>query len=75
MGRLIHLSLAAASAPEIWMRVSNNYGASFGSAIRITTNTGWSENPSVAASGNYVYVAWQDNTPVPGSGHVSELPC
>jgi hypothetical protein len=54
--------------PEIWMRVSSNYGASFGSAIRISTNTGISEEPSVAAVGSYVYVAWEDDTPVSGSG-------
>jgi hypothetical protein len=59
--------------PEIWMRVSNNNGASFGSAIRISTNTGISENPSVAASGNHVYVAWDDDTPVTGNGGNPEI--
>jgi hypothetical protein len=61
------------SATEIWMRVSSNYGASFGSAIRISTNTGWSRFPSVAATGSYVYVAWQDDTPVTGSGSAAEI--
>jgi hypothetical protein len=59
--------------PEIWMRASSNYGASFGSAIRISTNTGYSYYPSVAASGSYVYVAWKDNTPVTGSGGSYEI--
>ena len=59
--------------PEIWLRVSSNGGASFGSPIRITTNTGRSAYPSVAASGTYVYVAWQDDTPVPGSGVQPEI--
>jgi hypothetical protein len=59
--------------PEIWMRVSSNNGASFGSAIRLTTNTGWSERASVAATGNYVYVAWDDDTPVTGSGTAFEV--
>jgi len=54
--------------PEIWLRASSNNGASFGSPIRISTNTGQSEWPSVAASGSYVYVAWHDSTPVSGSG-------
>jgi hypothetical protein len=58
---------------EIWLRVSSNHGASFGSAIRITTNTGFSERPSVAAYGSYVYVAWEDNTPVTGSGTQPEI--
>jgi hypothetical protein len=59
--------------PEIWMRVSSNSGASFGPAIRITTNTGHSGWPSVAAVGSYVYVAWHDNTPVTGSGGSYEI--
>jgi len=58
---------------EIWLRVSSNNGASFGSAIRLTTNTGKSYNPSVAAVGTYVYVAWSDNTPITGSGGVEEI--
>jgi hypothetical protein len=61
------------TAPEIWMRVSSNYGASFGSAIRMSTNTGWSGAPSVAASGSYVYVAWDDDTPVTDSGSAYEI--
>jgi len=59
--------------PEIWLRVSSNYGASFGSAIRLTTNTGRSQYPSVAASGSYVYVVWDDDTHVSGSGTASEI--
>jgi hypothetical protein len=59
--------------PEVWMRVSSNNGVSFGSAIRITTNTGTSDYPSVAAYGSYVYVAWQDDTPVTGSGSAPEI--
>jgi hypothetical protein len=58
---------------EIWLRVSSNSGVSFGSAIRITTNTGSSLCPSVAADGSYVYVAWQDDTPVTGSGAADEI--
>jgi hypothetical protein len=59
--------------PEIWMRVSSNYGTSFGSFIRITTNTSYSCEPSVAASGSYVYVAWDDGTSVTGSGGNPEI--
>jgi hypothetical protein len=61
------------STYEIWMRVSSNYGASFGSAIRITTNTGFSRLPSVAAMDSHFYIAWMDNTPVPGSGIPYEI--
>jgi hypothetical protein len=59
--------------PEVWLRVSSNNGATFGSPIRITTNVGSSAHPSVAASGSYVYVAWQDDTPVSGSGSKPEI--
>jgi hypothetical protein len=59
--------------PEVWLRVSSNSGASFGTPIRMSTNTGASVSPSVAASGNYVYVAWSDNTPVSGSGSDYEV--
>jgi len=61
------------SSFEIWVRISGDNGASFGSPIRITTNTGSSGLPSVAAYGSYIYVAWQDNTPVSGSGTASEI--
>jgi hypothetical protein len=63
----------AGGKTEVMMRVSSNYGASFGSLIRISTNTGYSEYPSVAADGSYVYVGWQDDTPVSGSGTKSEI--
>jgi hypothetical protein len=61
------------SAPEIWLRVSSNNGASFGSATRITTNTGYSRNPSVVATGTYVYIAWEDATLVTGGGGSYEI--
>jgi len=61
------------SRPEIWMRVSSNYGGSFGPAIRMSTNVGNSYNPSVAAYGSHVYVAWQDDTSVSGSGTGYEI--
>jgi len=61
------------SQPEIWIRVSSNYGASFGSPIRISTNTGSSVRPFVAAYGTYVYIAWEDDTPVSGSGTAFEI--
>ena len=54
------------------MRVSNNNGASFASPIRLTTNTGYSGDPSVALAspfGTYTaLIAWNDDTPVSGSG-------
>jgi len=55
------------------MRVSSNNGGTFGSAVRMSTNTGYSDYPRVAASGSYVYVAWYDYTPVSGSGGAAEV--
>jgi len=50
---------------EIYFKRSTNYGVNWGSAAKITTNTGDSGKPGVACSSNgqYVYLAWQDNTP------------
>ena len=64
---------ASGGMREVWMRVSSNNGRSFGPAIRITKNSGESLAPSVAAAGSYVYVAWQDDTPVTGSGSAPEI--
>jgi hypothetical protein len=49
------------------------YALTFATPIRITTNTGDSGSPSVAAAGSYVYIAWVDNTPVTGSGSEYEI--
>ena len=59
--------------PGILLRTSLNSGASFGGAIRISTNTGQSSNPSVGVGGSYVYVAWEDDTLVTGSGGQPEV--
>ena len=48
---------------DIFFAVSNNNGTSFGPPINISNNAGSSQNPQIAASGNNVYVTWQDNTP------------
>jgi len=49
---------------EIYFKRSTNYGASWGTAARITINTGLSRYSSVACSstGQYVYLAWDDTT-------------
>ncbi len=44
-------------------RRSTNGGASFGSTLNLSNNSGNSGVPAVAASGNKVYVVWEDNTP------------
>ena len=48
--------------PEILFRMSNDGGATFGSAINLSKNTGESVSPVIASSGTNVFVAWSDNT-------------
>ena len=48
---------------DIFFAVSNNNGTSFGTPINLSNNTGDSFNPQIAASGNNVYVTWEDSTP------------
>ena len=49
---------------DIFFAVSNNNGTSFGTPINLSNNTGFSNNPQIATSGNNnVYVTWADNTP------------
>ncbi len=71
-----HLPLIAASAdnvyivwqddtngnPDIFFRASNDGGASFGATINLSSNSGLSLAPRVAAVGNSVYVVWQDDS-------------
>ena len=35
----------------------------FGTPINLSNNTGLSNNPQIATSGNNVYVTWEDFTP------------
>jgi hypothetical protein len=58
---------------EIWLRASPYSGYTFGSPIRISSNSYGSEESSVAVIGNIVYVAWMDDTPVSGSGTAPEI--
>ena len=48
---------------DIFFAVSNNNGVSFGTPINISNSTGSSTDPQIAASGNNVYVTWEDTTP------------
>ena len=48
---------------DIFFAVSNNNGVSFATPINISNNTGFSQLPQIATSGNNVYVTWVDDTP------------
>jgi hypothetical protein len=48
---------------EILYRRSTDGGANFGATINLSNNAGFSSVPAIAASGNNVYVVWQDATP------------
>ena len=47
---------------DTFFAASNNNGTSFGTPINLSNNAGSSLNPQIAASGNDVYVVWQDDT-------------
>lgn len=49
--------------PDILYRRSTDGGATFGSTINLSENTGSSGASAVTISGNRVYVVWRDNTP------------
>jgi hypothetical protein len=48
---------------DIFARKSVDGGLTFGKIINLSNNTGFSEHPQIAASGDNVYVAWIDNSP------------
>ena len=45
---------------DIFFRVSNNNGETFGSPIDLSSNTGQSNGAQILVSGNNVYVVWED---------------
>jgi hypothetical protein len=48
---------------EIYVKASKDKGSTFGSAINLSESDGESSRPRIAASGNSVYVVWQEFTP------------
>ncbi len=46
---------------EIYYKGSANGGFNWGSDTRLTDQNGWSNDPSVSASGNQVHVVWSDD--------------
>ncbi len=48
---------------DIFFRVSTNKGGNFATASNLSNNSGTSLQPLTTASGNNVYVIWQDDTP------------
>jgi len=47
---------------ETLYRRSTDGGATFGPAINLSNNAGFSEDPAIAVSGNNVYVVWSDDS-------------
>jgi hypothetical protein len=48
---------------DIFFAVSIDNGQSFSTPINISNTAGFSTQPQIAASGNNVYVTWEDRTP------------
>jgi hypothetical protein len=57
---------------EIYIKKSVDGGRTFGDEINLSNNPGFSEHPQIAASGDNVYVAWIDNSPLVGSSSQAE---
>ena len=57
---------------EIFIKKSVDGGQTFGDEINLSNNPGFSEHPQIAASGNNVYVAWIDNSPLVGTSSQAE---
>jgi hypothetical protein len=57
---------------EIFIKKSVDGGQTFGDEINLSNNPGFSEHPQIAASGNNVYVAWIDNSPLVGTSSHAE---
>lgn len=49
---------------DIFIKKSVDGGLTFGKEINLSNNPGFSEHPQIATSGNNVYVAWIDNSPL-----------
>lgn len=52
--------VSSGSDKDIYFTASSDYGGSFISQIEISENDTYSEDPSLAAIGNNVYIAWVD---------------
>jgi hypothetical protein len=58
---VVWLDNTISTSSDIFFKASENSGASFGGLKELSTNTGTSASPQIAASGNNVYVTWQDD--------------
>ena len=47
---------------DILFKSSSDGGHTFGDAINLSNNSGFSEHPQISVNGNNVYVVWADNT-------------
>jgi hypothetical protein len=47
---------------DIYFKATKNSGTTFGNAINLSHDAGFSSSPRIATSGNDVYVVWEDNS-------------
>ena len=50
---------------EIAYRSSTDASSSFGHIKNLSNTPGWSDNPAISASGNNLYLVWEDPTGIP----------
>lgn len=67
----VYLTWFAGTLPQldVFFSRSTDNGITFSTPANLSNNAAISSNPSIAVSGNNIYVAWQDNTP--GKGEIA----
>ena len=50
---------------DIWLKKSEDGGATFGSPLNVSNDPGQSHSPKIAVAGQFVYIVWEDRTPDP----------
>ncbi len=53
---------AVIGVSTVSLRASGNNGTSFAGTLSLSSNTGFSTNPQIAATGTNMYATWQDST-------------
>jgi hypothetical protein len=48
---------------QVFLRVSKDYGITFGETINLSKSTGSAREPQIVATGQNVYVVWEDDSP------------
>lgn len=61
---------SAGGSADVWFRASFEGGRTFSDPVNLSDNPGVSARPRVAAAGQAVYVAWEDNSHDPSAADI-----